>query len=109
MSDVTQSPAPQPVPTMSPQQAISIKQAVLENYGRQYMDFVQKINQYPCHLHLRNEAFRFFDAASALMEKAIANMQLAIATPQPQAPEEPAQTEVETPASEANQPPLDAA
>jgi hypothetical protein len=103
MTDQSQEIVPQaPVNAINANQARAIKQAVLESYSRNYMQFMMTINSYPAHPILKQEAFRQFDIASCVIEKAIANMEIPQA-PQQEAPQEQAQATEEAKAPEVNQ------
>ncbi len=96
-------PAQMPVQQQPNQNQVrAIKQAVLESYSRNYMQFMMTVNQFPAHPILKQEAFRQFDIASCVIEKAIANMEIPSPAPQSEAPKEPAQTTEETKTLEAN-------
>jgi hypothetical protein len=99
-----QAPTPTPMPTMTPQQAQIIRQAVFNSFNTAYGEFINKINQFPSHQPAKMEAFKFFDTGYLWFEKAIQNMPIATSdsNPQSQAPAEPAQAQQETKTSEEN-------
>lgn len=99
---------PQPVPTMTPQQAQVVITALLGQFNQAYMEFINKIVNFPSFKPMVHEAFRQFDIGSCIFERAVRNMPLALPpAPQQQAPEKSAQAKEEVKASETDQATLD--